>query len=156
MFHLRNTIGRLMKTYLHRPVGIPYFLPAGDFKNVSHNSKILFYSQQYTTGSWVGHITRDFLIGYSCSYYSSMVWIMNNHTLYVCLFLLCNILLNCYGLRGVFDWGFCVSIDNKRYSQGFLFWIKLPRYCFVPQEFSYGSNHDLYKHLHVIWVYLRF
>ena len=45
----RNTNGRLMKTYLHRPIEIFYFLPARDFKNISHNFKIFLCFQKYTT-----------------------------------------------------------------------------------------------------------
>ena len=45
----RDTIGRLMKTYLHRPVKFLYFLPSRDFKNVSHNFKIFLHFQQYAT-----------------------------------------------------------------------------------------------------------
>ena len=37
-----------MKTHLHRPIKILYFLPAGGFKIVSHNFKIFLHFQQYT------------------------------------------------------------------------------------------------------------
>ena len=34
LFQSKNTIGRLTKTCLYKPVEISYFFPAGDFKNV--------------------------------------------------------------------------------------------------------------------------
>ena len=39
---------RQIKTYLHRPIEIMYFLTTGYFKNVSHNFKIFLHFQQYT------------------------------------------------------------------------------------------------------------
>ena len=49
LFKSRNTIGRLIKTYLHRPMRILYFLLAWNFKNVSHNFKIFLHFPQYAT-----------------------------------------------------------------------------------------------------------
>ena len=45
----RNAIGRLKKTYLHKPIEIGPFLPAKNFKKNSHNFKIFLYFQQCTT-----------------------------------------------------------------------------------------------------------
>ena len=60
-----------MKTYLHRPIEILYFLPAEDFKNVSHNFEIFLHFNN--TPSWVALTTRNFFVCYSYSYCSSMI-----------------------------------------------------------------------------------
>ena len=41
--------GRLIKIYLNRSIEILYFLPVGDYQNVSENLQIFLYFQQYAT-----------------------------------------------------------------------------------------------------------
>ena len=60
-----------MKTHLHCEIESLYFLPSGDFKNVSHKFEIFLQFQQYNTYKLSrAYITRDFLKGYPCLYYS--------------------------------------------------------------------------------------
>ena len=49
LFRSKNTIGRLMKTCLYRPIKIFYFLFVEDFENIWHDFKIFFHFQQCTT-----------------------------------------------------------------------------------------------------------
>ena len=48
-FSIVNTIWRLKKIYLHRPMKILYVLPAGDFQTALHDSNIFLHLQQYAT-----------------------------------------------------------------------------------------------------------
>ena len=73
-FQSRNTIGRFMKTFLHRPIEILLFLPAGDFRHFWHNLKIFLCFQKHTTCKLShAYIARDFVTCYSCFYYNSMI-----------------------------------------------------------------------------------
>ena len=45
LFQSRNKIGRLMKTYSHKPIEILYFLLSGDFRRFSNNFKIGLHFQ---------------------------------------------------------------------------------------------------------------
>ena len=69
LFQSRNTIGRLVKTYLNRPIEI-----LRKISKIFHiNSKYFCLFNNMPLASWLAHITRDFLTCYSCSYYSSML-----------------------------------------------------------------------------------
>ena len=54
----RNTIGRLMKTYLYKPIKILYFLPAEELKNISH--KTLKYSFVFSSICYLHAESRIF------------------------------------------------------------------------------------------------
>ena len=59
-----------MKTYLHRSIKIPKFLtPTRTRKCLS---KYFSFFNNTPPANWVLHTMRDFLLRYSCSYYSSM------------------------------------------------------------------------------------
>ena len=73
-------MGRLMKTYLHWPIEILYFLPAVDLKNGSHNFKICLHFQQYFTGKLSLAYNKGFSYMLLISYYSfiskvSRIWL---------------------------------------------------------------------------------
>ena len=71
----RNMIRQLMKTYLHRPTKILQFLTPGRIQKFSITSKYFSFFENMLPASCVAHITRDFLTCYSCSYYSSMLYL---------------------------------------------------------------------------------
>ena len=61
--------GLFKKTYLHRPIN----RTRENSKMFNITSKYFSFFNNKPPASWVAHITRDFLICYSCSYYSSMI-----------------------------------------------------------------------------------
>ena len=58
--HIRHALGRMMKTYLHRPMKI-LFLPRDISKMFYITSKYFNIFNNVPPESWVAHITRDFL-----------------------------------------------------------------------------------------------
>ena len=94
MFHSKNTIRRLMETYLRRPSEILHFLPARDSKKFHIISKYFCIFNNKTLASWVAHMTREFLTCYYCSYYSVTVPCQHKKSLKMVLFFLLHDLLH--------------------------------------------------------------
>ena len=68
-------VGQFQKAYLHRP--IKTFSQTRKKSNMFNiTSKYFCFFNNTPPAKWVVHITRDFLTYYSCSYYSSMPYIV--------------------------------------------------------------------------------
>ena len=65
-------VGQFKKTYLHGPIKILHFHTRENSKMFHTTSKYFSFFNNKPPASWVVHIPKDFLTGYSCSYYSSM------------------------------------------------------------------------------------
>ena len=70
-----NVIRWFIKTYLDKPIQILQFVSCGKIPKFlkSLETKYFRILDNKPPGSWVAHITRDFITCYSSSYYSFML-----------------------------------------------------------------------------------